>query len=70
MAGFTVTQLEAIETAIASGELTVNYEGKSVTYRSMQDLIAARDLIRGELIAAGTITSTTPRRSYAVHSRS
>ena len=52
MAGFTVTQLEAIETAIASGELTVNYEGKSVTYRSMQDLIAARDLIRGELIAA------------------
>lgn len=70
MAGFTVTQLEAIETAIASGELTVNYEGKSVTYRSMQDLIAARDLIRGELVASGALTDSTPRRSYAVHSRS
>jgi DNA-directed RNA polymerase specialized sigma24 family protein len=66
---FTTTQLTAIEEAIASGELTVKYDGKEVTYRNMADLIAARDLIRGELIAAGTITDTTPRRSYAVHSR-
>lgn len=68
MPGFTVTQLEAIESAIASGELTVRYDGKEVTYRSMDDLIKARDVIKGELVAAGTITGT-PRRSYAVHSR-
>lgn len=69
MAGFTVTQLEAIESAIASGELTVKYDGKEVTYRSMADLRAARDLIRGELVASGAVTDTTPRRSYAAHSR-
>lgn len=68
MAGFTVTQLEAIETSIASGELTVKYDGKEVTYRSMDDLIKARDVIKGELVADGAITGTS-RRSYAVHSR-
>jgi hypothetical protein len=69
MAGFTITQLEAIEAALASGELTVEFDGKKVTYRSMNELRAARDLIRGELIAAGTIVDATPRRSYAAHSR-
>jgi len=66
---FTTTQLDAVEAALASGELTVEFDGKRVTYRSMAELIAARDLIRGELIAAGTLTETTPRRSYAAHSR-
>jgi hypothetical protein len=66
---FTTTQLSAIEEAIASGELTVKYDGKEVTYRNMKDLISARDLIRGELIASGAITDTVPRRAYAVHSR-
>jgi len=69
MPGFTVTQLEAIEAALASGELVVQFEGKRVEYRSIADLKAARDLIRGELIASGAITDTTPRRSYAAHSR-
>lgn len=69
MSGFTTTQLTAVEAAIASGELTVEYDGKKVTYRSMAELRAARDLIRGELIAAGTITDAAPSRSYAAHSR-
>lgn len=69
MAGFSTTQLEAIESAIASGELTVKYDGKEVTYRSMKDLTAARDLIRAELIDAGTLTDATPRRSYAAFCR-
>ncbi len=69
MAGFTVTQLEAIESAIATGELTVSYEGKAVQYRSMDDLMKARDTIKAELIGAGTLTATTPRRSYASFSR-
>lgn len=66
---FTTTQLEAIESALASGELTVKYDGKEVTYRSMKELLTARDLIRAELIDAGTITDATPRRSYAAFSR-
>jgi hypothetical protein len=64
MTGFTTTQLEAIEAAIASGELTVEFDGKRVTYRSMEELLAARDLMRSELGA-----DSTPRRSYAAHSR-
>lgn len=69
MAGFTVTQLEAIEAAIGSGELTVEYDGKKVTYRSMADLKAARDLIKAELEASGAIASGTPPRSYTAFSR-
>ncbi len=61
---FSVAQLTAIETAIGTGELTVEYEGKKVTYRSMADLRSARDMIRAELIASGLLTDTTPRRVY------
>ena len=46
---FTQTQLDAIETAIATGELRVSFEGKTIEYRSMTDLMAARDLIRASL---------------------
>ena len=66
---FTTTQLAALEAAIATGELTVEYEGKRVTYRSMSELREARDLVRADLIASGQITETTPARSYAAFSR-
>lgn len=66
---FTTTQLDAIEAALASGELEVEYDGKKVKYRSVDELRAARDLVRGELIAAGLITDSTPRRSYGAHCR-
>lgn len=56
---FTLTQLQAIEDAIASGELTISYEGKTVTYRSMTDLVTARNTIRAELIASGQLTPAT-----------
>lgn len=55
---FTVDDLNAVETAIASGELTVISEGRQVTYRSMLDLMRARDLIKLELQQAGTLTKT------------
>lgn len=65
---YTVAQLQAIEEAIASGELTVEYEGKKVTYRSMAELMQASALIRGELEASGLLPSA-PRRSYVAHSK-
>lgn len=52
---FTLTQLDALDRAIASGTLTVSYDGKSTTYRSTDDLIKARNLIRSELVAAGAV---------------
>jgi len=57
MAGFTVSQLEAIEKAIASGTLRVRYDGKEVQYQDMTSLMNARNLIRDELIANGLLSS-------------
>ena len=36
-------KITALEDAIASGELTVESDGDRVTYRSMSDLMKARD---------------------------
>jgi hypothetical protein len=59
MAGFTVTQLEAIEKAIASGTLKVRYDGKEIQYQDMASLMNARNLIRDELIASGLLASSS-----------
>jgi hypothetical protein len=58
MAGFTVTQLEAIEKAIASGTLKVRYDGKEIQYQDMHSLMTARNLIRDELIANGLLAGS------------
>jgi hypothetical protein len=63
---FTTGDLTAIESAIASGELTVISEGRQVTYRSMLDLMRARDTIRRELQNAGTLTK---KKRYSFISR-
>jgi hypothetical protein len=48
---WTQDQLDAIEAAIASGELTVRFGDRMVTYRSMDELLRARDVIRDGLAA-------------------
>lgn len=54
---WTQTQIDAIEAAIASGELTVRFGDRAVTYRSMEELLQARAVIRESLAAeAGTAT--------------
>ena len=63
---FTTSDLTAIESAIASGELTVISEGRQVTYRSMLDLMRARDTIRRELQNAGTLEK---KKRYSFISR-
>jgi hypothetical protein len=40
---YTIEDLHAIERAIASGELTVSYKDRTVTYRSIADLMRAKD---------------------------
>lgn len=65
---FTQADLTTIEQAIATGELACTLDGKSVTYRSIRDLMAARDAIRAELQAAGTISAPI-RVSYASRTR-
>lgn len=63
---FTSADLDAIDRAIASGELTVTVEGKSVTYRSLSDLQRARELIQSSLAAsAGGTARAYPRYQLA-----
>ncbi len=47
---WTQTDLDAVEAAIASGELTVQHsDGRRITYRSVEELTTARSLIKGEI---------------------
>ena len=66
---FTVAQLTAIEEAIASGELEVTYEGKTVKYRTVADLRSAYDLIYAKLVQQGLITDGRTRVSVAAFSK-
>lgn len=52
---FSLKQLQALEDAIASGELSIAYDGKRVEYRSVDQLVQARNLVRDDLIARGLL---------------
>lgn len=56
---FTQTDLDNINAAIATGEMTVEVNGRRVVYRSIADLERARSIIQGDLAAANP---TSPRR--------
>jgi hypothetical protein len=49
MSLFTEASLLAVEEAIAGGYLKVRYDDKEVTYRSIDELLKVRDLIRSKL---------------------
>ena len=46
---FTLQDLTSIEAAIATGALRVEYNDRTVVYRSMNDLLKAREVIRRAL---------------------
>lgn len=58
---WTEEQLVALENAIAQGALTIEYGGKRITYRSLEEMMRLRDLIRKSLgkIAPGGSTIYT-----------
>ena len=64
-----VTQqdIDALNAAIASGERVVVLNGQSVTYRSVDDLIKARNDLRQEIASAKMAGKTRPKRAYAYH---
>lgn len=49
MSMFSEAGLAAIEEAIAGGYLRVKYDDKEVTYRSLDELLRAREIIRRRL---------------------
>lgn len=60
---FTQTQLDAVNAAIASGTRRVTYDGKTVEYGSMAELIQAKGMIERALNAssgAGRATHFNP----------
>lgn len=59
---YTQTQLDALEAAIAQGALKVKYENKEVEYRSLEEMLKLRDLMRSEL---GLVKKA--QRLYASH---
>ena len=54
---FVEADLTAVETAIKSGELKVQYQDRMVVYRSISELLRARDVIQSEVNAPATTKS-------------
>lgn len=59
---WTQTELDALNAAIASGVTTVSHNGKTVTYRSLAEMMALRNRMQAE-IANGT--GPKPQVHYA-----
>lgn len=59
-----VTQqmIDDLTDAIASGERVVVLNGQSVTYRSIDDLIKARDKLQDDMNAASAVAAGKKRR--------
>ncbi len=49
---YTQTQLEALEAALASGTLRVTFEGRSIEYRSVDELKKAIAEVKASMAAA------------------
>lgn len=62
----TQTDLDSINAAIASGELTIrSSDGKQVTYRSMEELRIARGIAEADIAAAASPGRLYPRYQLA-----
>ena len=62
----------ALETALASGQLTVEYDGRRVTYRSASEIETALAYFRRQaqqIPATGPAPSSADRGTYAAFSR-
>jgi hypothetical protein len=55
VSSFELRHLQAIEEAIGTGALSVTFQGRTVVYRTMKDLIMARDVIKAGLRDAGLL---------------
>lgn len=58
---YTQAHLDAVELAIAQGEKTVRYADRNIEYRTVDELIRARDLIRTDLARASGPRSRVTR---------
>lgn len=54
---FTLAQHAALEAAIASGRVEIQYDGKRIRYASMTELMRAYDLVTAALTASGQLAA-------------
>lgn len=63
---FTSVDLDALDRAIASGTLAVRFaDGRSVNYRTMEELLKARAFIASQLGEAADPANTPGAATYA-----
>lgn len=66
---FTLADVAAIEAALSRGELSVQYDNRRVTYRSIEELTAIRDRMVRELGPSASTTTRRPKQVYLVGSK-
>lgn len=68
---WTQDQLTALDESIALGATTVQYTDRTVTYRSLSDMMKLRDMIKRELGINGTSDGSIGNgsRRYYEHSK-
>lgn len=68
---WTNEQLAALEESIALGATTVQYTDRTVTYRSLADMMRLRDMIRSDLGLNGSSDGSigNGNRRYFEHSK-
>lgn len=59
------TDLDALNTAIATGTLSVRYSDRQVTYRSLSEMLTIRNLMMDELQLAGAMSGEIRKISYS-----
>ena len=59
MNSFSETQLKALEDAIAQGSLRVKYQDKEVLYRSLDEMLRIRNIMRKSLAVSSKCASRT-----------
>lgn len=64
---FTQADLTNIDTAIATGELSVEVNGRKVVYRSVEELLKARKTITTILAESNTSTAGVRRGAFKVN---
>jgi hypothetical protein len=62
---FTSADIDAIDRAIASGELIVRMGDRQVQYRTLDELLAARDRISAVIAAQSSTSRAYPRYQQA-----
>lgn len=62
---FTTSDLAAIDKAIASGELSVQFGDRKVLYRSIDELLKARELVISDLNTGSMSTTRCTLASFS-----